>query len=87
MYSLAIGDLWPGFLLLGLLLFLLFKRPIKWLFGLFLRSSLGLGFLYLWSIIFPAMALGSNVFNALILGLLGLPGFGLLLLLQYLSFA
>lgn len=81
------GNLWPGALLLGLLLLLVFHRPIKWLFRLLLRSVLSFALLAAWSSsgILPALALGANGFNALTLGLLGGPGFGLLLLFRWLS--
>ena len=79
--------LWPGVLLLGLLLLLVFSRPLKWLLKLGLRSAAGLLLLAGWSAsgVLPALALGVNWFNALVLGLLGGPGFGLLLLLRYLT--
>ena len=46
-----------------------------------------LGFLALWAVNLTAgvtgIALGVNVFNALVIGVLGLPGFVLLLLVQW----
>lgn len=68
-------------------LVLLFHRPLLWLCRVLLRSLLGLGFLALWSVsgIAGGLALGVNAFNALVLGLLGLPGLGLLLLLRWLG--
>lgn len=49
------------------------------------RSALGLGFLALWSQsgLAAGLALGVNAFNALTLGLLGLPGLGLLFLFRW----
>ena len=47
---------------------LILRRPVVRLFRLALRSGVGLGV---------------NLVNALVLGLLGLPGFGLLLMLQW----
>ena len=49
------------------------------------RSSVGLAALALFSQIgqFIGVHLGVNLVNALVLGLLGLPGFGLLLMLQW----
>jgi inhibitor of the pro-sigma K processing machinery len=81
------GNLWPGALLIGLLLLLIFHKPIKWLLKLLLRSALSLLLLIAWgaSGLLPSLALGANVFNALTLGLLGIPGFGLLLLFRWLS--
>ncbi|MBP1757794.1 MAG: transcriptional regulator [Firmicutes bacterium] len=83
------GNLWPGALLIGLLLLLIFHKPIKWLLKVLLRSALSLVFLIVWgaSGLLPSLALGANVFNALTLGLLGIPGFGLLLLFRWLSLA
>ncbi len=80
-------DAWPVILLTAVVLFLIFRRPLLFLCKLLLRSLLGLGFLFLWasSGIASGLALGVNVFNALVLGLLGLPGFGLLLMLRWLG--
>ena len=81
------GNLGPGALLIGLLLLLIFHKPVKWFLKLLLRSALSLLLLIAWgaSGLLPSLALGANVFNALTLGLLGLPGFGLLLLFRWLS--
>lgn len=64
---------------------LLFHRPLARLFRLLLRSSVGLAVLAALSQFEPlfGLRLGVNIMNALILGLLGAPGFGLLLLLQW----
>ncbi len=50
-----------------------------------LRSSVGLAVLALFSQVggFVGIKLGVNLVNALILGVLGAPGFGLLLMLQW----
>ena len=66
-------------------LFLL-RRPLGRLIHLSIRSLGGLAALFLLS---PAVkligvTLGVNWINALVLGLLGVPGFGLLLMLQWL---
>jgi inhibitor of the pro-sigma K processing machinery len=81
------GNLWPGALLFGLLLLLIFQKPIKWLLRVMVRSTVSLFFLILWgsSGLLPSLALGANWFNALTLGLLGGPGFGLLLLFRWMS--
>ena len=73
----------------GLLLFcvlLILRRPIGALLRLLLRSSAALALLALFQQIGGALgiALGVNWVNALVLGALGLPGFGLLLMLQWL---
>lgn len=82
-----ISALWPGLLLVLLLLFLLFHRPLLWLLRLALRSGIGLVLLSLWNAsgLLSSLALGANLFNAVTLGLLGGPGLGLLLLLRWLS--
>lgn len=71
-------------LMLCAFLFLL-RRPVARLLRLALRSSVGLAALALFSQAgqFVGIGLGVNLVNALVLGLLGLPGFGLLLLLQW----
>ena len=81
----------PGYMawcLAGLLLcaaLLLLRRPVARLLQLALRSSVGLAVLALFSQVggFVGIKLGVNLVNALVLGLLGIPGFGLLLLLQW----
>lgn len=84
-----LSTLWPGLLLLGLLLLLLFHRPLAWLLRLLLRSSVGLALLSVWNAsgLLSSLALGANLFNALTLGLLGGPGLGLLLLFRWMGAA
>lgn len=79
---------WLTVLLFSLLFLVLFRRPLAWLLKLLARSALSLGALALWSQsgLAAGLALGVNPFNALTLGLLGLPGLGLLFLLRWLSF-
>ena len=66
----------------GLLLLLFARRPLLWLVRLLLRSSVWLGLLALLAGNGLPL-LGVNPLNALFLGLLGLPGLGLLLLLRW----
>ena len=81
----------PGYVawcLAGLVLcaaLLLLRRPAAWLLRLALRSSIGLAVLALFSQVgrLLGVSLGVNLVNALILGVLGAPGFGLLLMLQW----
>ena len=79
------GSPWLSVLIFSVLFLVIFRKPIGWLLKLVARSAVGLGFLALWSAsgLFPA--LGVNAFNAVALGLLGLPGFGLLLLLRWMG--
>ena len=66
-------------------LFLLLRPILGKLLKLLLRSSVGLVFLSLLEIVGPSLgiSLGVNPVNALVLGLLGVPGFGFLLMLQW----
>jgi len=77
---------WLAAALPALAALILLRRPLARLLGLAWRSLCGLAALALLS---PAAAalgipMGINWLNALVLGLLGVPGFGLLLLLQWL---
>ena len=65
-------------------LFLL-RWPLVQLVRLLLRSSVGLAALALFAQVgqLLGISLGVNLVNALVLGLLGVPGFGLLLMLQW----
>ena len=72
-----------GLLLLAVLLVL--HKPLGKLLRLLVRSSVGLAvlaFLQQLGGLF-GVTLGVNWVNALILGALGIPGFGLLLMLQW----
>ena len=64
---------------------LVLRRPAARLLSLALRSGLGLAALALFSQIGPMLGvrLGVNLVNALVLGVLGAPGFGLLLMMQW----
>ena len=73
---------WLPVLAAALLLMAVFRRPVKWLLRLAGRSLLWLGALFLLGSA-GITALGVNCFNALALGLLGLPGAGLLLCLRW----
>ncbi len=81
----------PGYVawcLAGLLLcaaLLLLRRPVAYLLRLLLRSGAGLAVLALFSQVghLFGVTLGVNLVNALVLGLLGVPGFGLLLMMQW----
>lgn len=81
----------PGYMawcLAGLLLcaaLLVLRRPAARLLRLALRSSVGLAVLALFSQVghLIGVSLGVNLVNALVLGLLGAPGFGLLLMVHW----
>ena len=73
-----------GGLTLVLLLAVL-RRPLAWLGRLAARTGVGLGVLYVLSGVggLVGLRLGVNLVNALVLGLLGVPGFGLLAALSW----
>ena len=73
-----------GGLTLVLLLSVL-RRPLAWLGRLAARTGVGLGVLYVLSGVggLVGLRLGVNLVNALVLGLLGVPGFGLLAALSW----
>ena len=62
-----------------------FKTPLR--LAMKLLANTLLGFLALWAVnltsAYTGSALGLNVLNALVIGILGLPGFVLLLLTQW----
>lgn len=78
--------LWAGAAALALAVAVALRRPLKFLGTLLLRSGLGLGALWLFnqagSLI--GVTVGLNLVSALTVGLLGAPGFGLLLMGRWL---
>ena len=77
---------WLAGLSLVLTALVVLHRPLGRLWRLALRSAGGLAALAAFSPIGPLLGitLGVNWLNALVLGMLGAPGFGLLLMLQWL---
>ena len=75
---------WLTVVIFTVLFLVIFRRPLAWVLKLLARAALRLGFLALWSYsgLAAGLSLGVNLFNALALGLLGVPGLGLLLLLK-----
>ena len=63
----------------------LLYKPLKLLLRLALSSALGFGALWLlqYTAAYTGISLGLNLFNLLTVGVLGLPGLGLLVLLQW----
>ena len=61
------------------------QKPLRSLARLLARTSAGLAILWLLSKVggLIGVTLGVNLFNALVLGVLGAPGFGLLLMLPW----
>lgn len=78
-----IAGVLAGFFLIALLR--VFSAPLRLALKLLLNTLLG--FLSLWVVNLTAgvtgIALGLNFWNALVIGVLGLPGFALLLLVQW----
>ena len=71
----------------AVLLLVLFRRPLESLCRLAVRSGLGLVFLWLFQGLggLLGVRLGVNLLNSLILGALGVPGFALLLMMQWIA--
>ena len=63
----------------------LFAAPLKLALKVAFNSALGFGALWLLNLTtsVTGLSLGLNWFNAVLIGILGLPGFGLLLLVQW----
>ena len=68
-----------------MLVLALCRRPLGALCRLIVRSGIGLVFLWLFQGLgtLLGVTLGVNLLNGLVLGALGLPGLGLLLLTQW----
>lgn len=65
---------------------IIFWKPLMSLLRLLARSALGAGALALFAPLGKLLGihLGVNLMNSLVLGILGLPGFGLLMMLNWL---
>lgn len=63
----------------------LFAAPLKVALKVAFNSALGFGAVWLLNLTtsVTGLSLGLNWFNAIVIGILGLPGFGLLLLVQW----
>lgn len=63
----------------------LFAAPLRLALKVAFNSALGFGAVWLlnFTTSVTGLSLGLNWFNALLIGILGLPGFGLLLLVQW----
>ena len=63
----------------------LFAAPLKLALKVAFNSALGCGALWLLNLTtsVTGLSLGLNWFNAIVIGILGVPGFGLLLLVQW----
>jgi len=64
----------------------IFKAPIKLALKILLNTLLGFGVLILFDIVstYTGIYLGVNLTNSLVIGVLGAPGFGLLLMARWL---
>lgn len=72
-------------LVAALAVLVIFRRPLKGLLKLLGRTAAGLAGLFAFSHIggLIGVTLGVNLLNALVVGVLGVPGFGLLLMLNW----
>ena len=63
----------------------LFSAPLKIALRVALNSALGFGAVWLLKLTtaVTGLSLGLNLFNAVTIGILGIPGLGLLLLMQW----
>ena len=63
----------------------LFAAPLKLALKVVFNSALGFGALWLLNLTttVTGLSLGLNIFSAAVIGILGVPGFGLLLLVQW----
>lgn len=78
---------WIWWAAAGAVALALCRRPLAALGRLLLRSGLGLIFLWLFRGVGVALglSLGVNLLNGLVLGVLGVPGLGLLLLTRWIG--
>ena len=78
-------DGWSWAWLLVPVALILLRRPLRWLLRLLGRMAVGLAGLFAFSHIggLIGVTLGVNLVNALVVALLGVPGFGLLLMLNW----
>jgi len=68
----------------GVAVLRLVSTPLKLALRLIANTALGFGALWLLQLTgISGLTLGLNLFNALVVGILGLPGLGLLLMLQW----
>jgi hypothetical protein len=79
------ASLLPAFLLAAVLVLVLLWRPVVGLMKLLARCALGAGVLALLAPLGKLLGvkLGVNCLNALLVGLFGAPGLGLLLLMNW----
>lgn len=78
--------LWAGVIFGGLLVLILLRKAVGQLLRVALRTAVGGGVL---AVMAPfgeliGLHLGVNLYNALVIGVLGAPGLGLLMLLNWL---
>lgn len=78
--------LWAGVIFGGLLVLILLRKAVGQLLRIALRTAVGGGVL---AVMAPfgeliGLHLGVNLYNALVIGVLGAPGLGLLMLLNWL---
>lgn len=79
------GWAWGGIALGVLLMLMLFRRSVKMVWRLALRSGIWMGLLWMLQGAGGLLGihLGVNLLNSLVLGILGAPGLALLLMVQW----
>ncbi len=78
---------WAGIALAAVVVLILFRRVLGGVVKLLVRSGLGMVFLWLFQGVGAVIGvpLGVNFINGAVLALLGVPGFALLLMTQWLT--
>ena len=81
------GWVWGAAAAAALLALVLLRRPLGAVGRMLFRSGLGIAFLWLFRGLggLLGLHLGVNLFNGLVLGLLGVPGLALLLMVRWLA--
>lgn len=76
---------WGAGALVLLLALILLRKPLGWLLRLLGRAAVALAGLFAFGHVggIIGVTLGVNLWNALVVALLGVPGFGLLLMLNW----
>lgn len=78
---------WAGVLFAALLVLVIFRRPLRALGRLAVRSGVGMALLWLLRGVggLLGIQLGVNLFNGVVLGVLGMPGLALLLMIRWMA--
>lgn len=85
MDGLILAAPWLALAALALIALILLRRQVRGLLSLLARTGVGLALLAAVNVVggFIGVTLGVNLANALVLGILGVPGFALLLMVNW----